>query len=560
MNSIKNIILFLIGGVIFSACESVLDKENLEGINPDLVWGTEAGAYAYLNEIYVELMPDFSVGHGRNTDEAVYNSLPSFLSGTATIDTWYYWPYETIRKINVLLEDIDGGTLEAELVEELKGQAYFWRAWAYFHMVVRYGGVPLLLEVQEQTMDDDELYLPRNKTSECMVQIISDLDKAISLLPTKFTASELGRIDQIAAKAFKGRVLLYYASPQFNPESDQSRWQNAYDINKAALEFCIEQGKGLYNDYENIWYTNNNSEFVMVKYYNDPEVVYSIDGTRPQTWSSAVGVDYPTLDLVDAFPMKDGTKFNNSNGYQKYWKNRDDRFYATIGYNGCHYPCPEAIEEGTYLWTWRNEQEGSVIGTLSSPTFFYRMKAMDWEVDQSGLNRATVPWIEIRFAEVLMNYGEAANEIGNIDEALNVLYQIRERVGILPGTNGRYGITASTQEEIREAYMDERCVEFAFENKRFWDLRRLRKLDILNNMKYHHGLKIIAEYPGPRAMEDIDEIYDKFTYEPYEIILEAQINVKDNYYFFGIPKDILDRNSKIEQTEGWNSGTFNPLD
>jgi hypothetical protein len=102
---------------------------------------------------------------------------------------------------------------------------------------------------------------------------------------------------------------------------------------------------------------------------------------------------------------------------------------------------------------------------------FFQLKGIDKSLTKPLVHNAETDWIEIRFAEVLMNYGECANEIGVQSEALDVLYKIRKRANINAG-NGTYGVTATTQTDVREAYIKERFVEFAFENYRFWDVRR----------------------------------------------------------------------------------------
>jgi hypothetical protein len=181
-------------------------------------------------------------------------------------------------------------------------------------------------------------------------------------------------------------------------------------------------------------------------------------------------------------------------------------------------------------------------------------------VDVNGVERAQMDWIEIRFAEVLMTYGEAANEIGNTQEALKVLYDIRNRAGILPGKDNKYGVTASTKEEIRKAYLLENQVEFAFENKRISTLRRLRQWDIVLNNTARHGLKVTLKEgkAGPKGMDDLDDFIGAFNVEKITV-QTTPFNVKPEYYFFGIPQTHLDQNPNLEQTKGWPGGNFDPL-
>lgn len=114
-------------------------------------------------------------------------------------------------------------------------------------MVRVYGGVPMLLLPQKLT---DDLLVSRNKTSECIDIIIKDLDYAYENLPWSWTGDDLGRATKAAALALKGRVLLFYASPQFNPDNRMDRWEAAYKVNKQAKEELEANGYGLYASYE----------------------------------------------------------------------------------------------------------------------------------------------------------------------------------------------------------------------------------------------------------------------------------------------------------------------
>lgn len=565
INPILSLFLLIIN-ILIAGCDKVLNKENLTAINADQVWNDPVAANAYLNDIYKIVMPELP-HEGTNSDEAASRTqLPDQLKGTGTIDSWGgYWDYSNIRKINILLEKIESGTINSDTKKVIKGQAFFFRAWLYFGMVRAYGGVPIVLRAQNAN-EGEALNVPRNKTSECIAQIITDLDSAIAYLPVAYGSANAGRIDKIAARAFKGRVLLYYASPQFNPQGDINRWQNAYNANKDALDEANAGGKGLYENYKNIWYDDLNKEMIMYRRYLFPSDVYNQMGFRPIAYAKAQnGWDLPTLDLVNSFPLKDGSAYNPVVlGYDTLWKYRDDRFYASITYNGSDYGIKELVEANKYLWTYHIKdkpdpnQEGL---TLWSITSFYRNKAIDKTVDLGTANLATVPNIEIRYAEVLLNLGEAANEIGKSNEALDALYQIRARAGILPGVDNKYGITASSKEDIRKAYIGERQVEFAFEDKRWWDLRRWRRFDILNQQVNKHGLYITKENPPfPEGKENINLIYDQFVNTVVKTDGGENINIPDNYYFYPLARVELDRNPNLKQTKGWDVGTFDPLE
>ncbi|MFA5818780.1 MAG: RagB/SusD family nutrient uptake outer membrane protein [Bacteroidales bacterium] len=570
------ILLFIIG------CDPI-SKKNLEEINSSDIWGNPAVAEAYVNDIYANFMPELNP-FPRYTDETMvvneeYSAgLSEYLRGTLTSDTYNDFPYDNIRKINIFLEGIDKATFAENIKNSLKGQSLFWRAWVYFRMVKAYGGVELIL-APASPANIEATFVPRSKTSECFTQILKDLDEAISLVED---ISTIGRIDKCVAMSFKGRVLLYLASPQFNRNNDVSHWTDAYNANKSALTFLNSQGKGLYINYKELWYDEMNKEVIMVRRYQYPGFANGLSqaAMRPQLYArGSVGGNMPSLELVNAYPMKDGSKYDPATmDYRTLFQNRDKRFYASIAYNGAAPYLAEMFGKEnmwTYYYDADNNPSTGINGkearadnregdNMFSYGGFYSVKMLDRTITRETGENGQVDWIEIRYAEVLMNMAEAANETGNTAEALAVLYQIRERAGIDAGLDGKYGITATTVPEIRKVIMDERLVEFAFEGQRFWDLRRWRIYSTtFNNFKdkYFHGLRF--EYNGtaatrPIGLEDINTIWDQFTVTVNQDYRPTNVLDEDKYSFFGIPKSILDRNNKIEQNNTWG-GTFDPL-
>lgn len=575
--------LFINGllAVLIAGCNP-LDKSNLEALGGEDVWTNPNVAEAYVNDMYAMFMPaNFAVG--RRTDETMVvngeyaEALGPYLNGTLTSDTYFDFPYDQIRKVNIFLEQIDNATFAENIKTSLKGQALFWRAWAYFRMVKAYGGVELILKPAAPD-NEDAIFVSRSKTSECIAQILKDLDDAISMLEP---VSEVGRIDKAVGMSFKGRVLLYWASPQFNRSNDEARWTEAYNANKAAVEFLDAHGKGLYEDYKELWTDEMNKEVIMVKRFQYPGFAngYSQACMRPLLYArGCVGANIPSLELVNSYPMKDGSKYDPTTmDYRTLHQNRDKRFYASIAYNGAEPFLAEMFGKEN-MWTYYYDADGNpstgINGkearadnseNLYSHSGFYPAKMLDRNITRTTVEDGEVDWIEIRYAEVLMNMAEAANEIGRTEEALVVLFRIRDRAGIEPGGNGKYGITAASVPEIRQAIMDERLVEFAFEGQRFWDLRRWRVYAATFNAfkdRYFHGLRF--EWNGtaanrPTGLEDINTIAHMFTVTENQDYRQIVMLDEDKYSFFGIPKSVLDRNSKIEQNNTWG-GTFDPLE
>lgn len=566
--------------LIISSCNP-LDKENLTAITKQDVYTLPAVADAYVNDIYTTFMPGLNSDEGTNSDEAMMSmgstTISDYLRGVNTIDSYNYFPYGGIRNINLFLDGIDAATFDEATKSRLKGECLFWRAWAYFRMVRVYGGVELVLK-PAAVGDDAAIFTARSKTSECYTQILKDLDDAIGLLPDP---SGNARIDKGVAMAFKGRVTLFEASPQFNRANSAQLWQAAYDANKAAVTYLSGKGKGLVDDFKQIWLSEMNKEVIMVRRYSAPEATngYFQVGIWPLKYSEsgAAGGNMPSLELASTFPMKDGSKWDpNTMNYAAFQQNRDDRFYYSIAYNG-YPPYIKAMFGKENLWTYWYDKDGNPASGINgkevradlflsyeSRSSFYSPKMVDANLGVSNKFDGQIDWVEIRYAEVIMNLAEAANEIGKSDEALQILGQIRARAKILPGSDGKFGITATAKDGIRQAIMDERFVEFAFETKRFWDLRRWRiyksRMEGLAGST-RHGLRI--EWNGtaanrPIGLENINDIWNKFNVTASEDVGKITMLPEDKYSFFGIPATYLERNSKLEQNNTWG-GTFDPL-
>jgi hypothetical protein len=564
---------FAAGLLLIAGCTGVLDKKDLSALPEQEVWNTPMYAEGYVNKLCREYLPGWDLNISGSSDDGY--AIVGQLQGTNTSNSVNNWPYDRIRNINILLDKVGTGNISVETQNRLKAQALVLRAWLYFSMVREYSGVPLVLYTQDLKED---LYITRNKTSECINQIVKDLDEAAANLPWKWENADLGRITKAAAIALKARVLLYYASPQFNAPGtrDAARWERAYTANKEAKEQLAANGYELHASFENLWFEEMNKEVVFVKRFNDPEITNQFaQSCFPIILGAGTGVSgissmHPTLELAEAFPMKDGVSISESPGYDpdKYWKNRDPRFAATIAYNACVWPL--IGEAGRRQWTYRGME-----GTSGTKTGFHCRKAVNTSYTVRQSDQSGTDWVEIRYAEVLLNFAECAAETGKPNEAIEVLKNIRKRAGIEAGTNGMYGLRSGLSgDALIKAILLERRIEFAFEGKRYWDLRRRRLFESELNGTRRHGrfgvLKnmTVTEFTEfARNNPYIDWETDYTTYFNDETVIvdtEWAINFRENYYFSGIPNEHLERNSKLQQTQGWpeynGSGLFNPYD
>ncbi len=558
--------------VLFTACHDIMDIENREAINPGDVFQKDYMAEAYVNDIYGRMMPGWPSGSDLAAESDEFNRKVSvlFRGDAADINVAgnTFDIYNKIRRLNEFFVGMQESPIADETKKTLEAQIYFWRAWAYFDLVRVHGGVPLILTPQELT---DDLMVTRNSTTECVDQIIADLDAAIADLPVSWGADDYGRITKGAAMAFKGRVMLHMASPQWKIVS----WADANQATKAAKDHLEANGYTLFkgSKYDDIWFDEMNSGVVMVHRYDPSASPNSRDAwLRPFAWTSkSIGTygNIPQLELVNAFPMKDGMAYDPAKNLEGlYWKDRDPRFYTNFSYHGDALGLPEM--EGLKLWI-INSNAG---GTDGSKTGFFCKKGVDVSLTVPELTKGEVDWPEIRMAEVLLNYAETANETGDGAAAFGILKQIRERAGI-ENNDGRYGVPAGVENDkdaMTEAILTERKIEFAFEGKRAWDLRRRMLYEEEFNGKKRTGLIIKAKNPGSQEWIDFEantgdvqktanisdpDILNLFKFEIVERD-EMTLDWAARNYYLPIAKKYIDQNTNIQQTTGWG-GNFDPL-
>ncbi|MCK9343667.1 MAG: RagB/SusD family nutrient uptake outer membrane protein [Massilibacteroides sp.] len=587
MKRIKYMAALAISLFLLNSCNT-LDIENIYSYDAEKVWNDDKLATAFMTNLYANTFDNWSAGADANSEQI--NGIYFYPDRINTITSEFKnWNYTNIRLINEAIENVEAGTLTAETKTKLIAEAKFLRAYTYFGMVNYHGGVPYITKAQDKDVDD--LFVTRNTTKECFDLIIKDLDEAIATLPNKISSSssDYGRIDGTFAQAFKGKVLLYKASPMFNPNNqwDNAYWQEAYTANEAAYKKCIDNGSQLVADYGNIYLVENGPEvvFAVINQYPN-KTAYWDSGTRPGSESRGNAWACPTWEFVTEFPMKDGkqyddptSKYNKTTDelLQSFWENRDPRFDKSIACNGSIYELSGKTGNRQYsalgiaheMDDFGTNPNAKINSTnLNSATGLFIRKAVDITLKQAEVEQYDKDYNVMRFAEVMLNYAETANETGHMDIAWNMLKQIRLRAGIEPGTDGNYGIEATTKEEMREAILQERNIEFCFEGKRFWDLRRLRKLDRLNNTT-KHGIEAIAinsdatemDITTAKSKADANQLTeDDFRYVLHQIPFSGvKVNTlpEDKYYFFPIYQTSIDKNNNLEQNINWG-GTFNP--
>lgn len=491
------------------------------------VWGDPALVETFINQIYFRLDEPLTDGRMKANivDEAHYRgNAPSlnFKNGIITPDNipaWNYsrmrqWGdlYKTIRFCNLFFSKVDEVPFSDVPVDgktqkdRMTGEVHFLRAYLYHFLTSTYGGVPIITEAYGL---DDEFTAARNTYAESVDFIVSECDKAAELLPAVQTGDNFGRATKGAALALKARVLLYAASDLYNtdvfpsysnPElirytdgSRTERWRAAKNAAKEVIDlnqytlFRAEPGPSdsVAQNYVDLFMAQSNEEDIFIKFFTVPMGQRLGLYTSPNGYHGW-GVNAPIGNLVDDFEMADGTKFDWSNPDHaaEPYKNREPRFYATILYNEAPWRERPNDVKGidplnkiqTGRWQrWDNTTNSMVevfgVDTRKSPiedwngsyTGYYLRKYLDPSNDAQYVNQ-TVTWRFIRYTEVLLNYAEACIELGEDDEARTHINRIRRRAG-LPGLT-------ESGEALKARYRNERRIELAFEDHRFYDVRR----------------------------------------------------------------------------------------
>ncbi len=530
----NKLLIYIIGVVIisaglFSSCEDsdFLDKTPSGELTEDEVWSSWTNMVYYYNDTYNFLRN----GQARiadswmdaATDLAVMSrsscgTVTSFNVGNfyaeggedEILSTWETF-FRGIRKVNLFLENIDevpdnisnddatNATLRARYTAEMR----FFRAYFYWQLCLRYGSLPIMDESIDPDADLADVlatYERPETSATCFNWILAELDTCYS--DSIYTEADIhssltslaGKVSKGTVLALKSRIKLYMASP-FYQDLDVCNWQEAADEAKSFID--------LYNSYYYLYNTNSTGYAdlygsalnTIVADGGNPEPIFWRNDASGDWWQDDSPVGYggygglcPSQNLVDMYDMADGTSpfteydatgapvydsngeptVNTSSSYDENnpYENRDPRMEGTILFNGSEW--------------WNRAIETTVGGTdnptgnaYATPTSYYNRKyhddtQTDYTDDSQVMYRN---WIFIRYAEILLNYAEAMNEAyGPSDEVFDALQQLRDRVGMTALLSERSELWDKAT--LRNFIHKERTIELAFEDHRWWDVRR----------------------------------------------------------------------------------------
>lgn len=581
--------LFLIS--IFSCKKDFLDNSDKTRLTDANQWQSEGNADIFLNYIYRDLSnkwnsPNNLDNYTDDNDAGFYwlsyawrqgivdptvNAGAPMGSNTDNAVNYANWAagYSKIRECNVFIQKLkeNSSNFSAAYLKKRSDEARFLRAYFYSELFMHLGGLPIITTVLDQsTMNEGQLYNPRNTFEETFNFITSELDTIVTnnALPVKYKNgdNDAGRATLGAALALKGWLELYAASPAFNAPTPASgndpnklagfgnfnaaRWAKAAATNKKFID-SYSSSYSLFPDLNSLWWEKNeyNSEIIW-----DRQVVPIIMGSNYEQYGGPVwinGVYYtwgnydPTQELVDQFAMANGKPISDpASGYdpQNPYVNREKRFYDFIVYDGAPYK-QDWMDKTDTIYTRIDKVHPSKnqidFGTddVSNTAYYFKKKINP--LKPRGGAASGENYVYYRFAEVLLNYAEAQNEaVGPDASVYDAINKIRNRSNLPNLPSGL------SQAEMRNAIYRERRVELCFEAKRFYDIIRLKlATDVLN--KDLHGMKIYNSSPGDNSGKWI-----------YEVVgLNHPHVFTQKMYLNPVPQSVIDQNKKIVQNPGY---------
>lgn len=540
----KKIIIGLFVVFALFSCNDLLEMSPLDKISENDVWSDKSLIQSYVNASYNALNHGFNQEMFGSTCDEFYDHHNAgnywiIQKGEITSDNvsdisskLNIWSnaYSSIRNINVFFINIEKAAIDEGSKKEMTGEMKFIRAFLYSNLIWRYGGVPLITDVFEL---NEDYSVSKDTYDDLVTFICAELDEAILLLPDQQSGSDLGRASGDAAKALKARVLLYSASPLNNPSNDKSKWEKAASAAKAL----VDTRYSLHNNYQKLFLEKNN-EIIFARYFSQANS-NSLNGYCGRNADSGWGDSCPTQNMVNDYEMtngelpylnQDAITINPNSGYDPAnpYINRDPRFAASI-------LCDGSVWMGRETETFKgglDSRESSIGSWNASLTGYYLKKFLQEEIPPSGSStKPTAPWSYFRYGEILLNYAEAKFEVGDEDIAREYVNIVRSRESVnMPA------ITASGA-ELKEKIQHERRIELAFEEHRYFDVRRW-------------NIAVVTERIDLSKMEIIKLADGSKTYEIQHLMGRTFHNQN---YLLPIPRSEIDKSFGIlEQNQGYD--------
>lgn len=538
----KRLLVYMLAGMslIGTSCSDFLETIPHDALSPSTTWQTEADAEKFLIGCYDGWADESGIlywdcGSDFGFNYHIHEGWRNIGNGSMTASNQVagYYSFSMIRRCNDFLTNI----ANIEFAEESKknnmiGQVKTIRAYQYFLMNWIYGGVPII----ESYETAEEAQVPRNSEEEVKNFIYNELDEAIPMLYDAPEAS--GYIAKGTALALNMRASLFYGD-----------YQRAKDAAKAIMDLGIYE---LDPSYENLFtLAGQNSKEIIASVQHDENLysnwmIATMYNNADGGWSSMV----PTQNLVDTYEMSNGlTKEEAGSGYDAThpFANRDPRMAMTVLYPGMDWV---GLTGKTILNTLDATIDGAKNPNYPDDADNASKTALTWAKYLNPYTQYGDIWstnaqpIVFRYAEVLLSYAEAENELnGPSAEVYNLLNQVRNRVGMPDVDQNKY----NNQAKLRELIRRERSVELAGEG--------LRRQDIIR-WKDDSG-KMLAETVLNGPLTRVVGTVNTSEPDPTKRATISGTALVENRSFASynrylpIPQSAIDKNPNLKQNEGY---------
>ena len=524
MKSLKNKILVTSIILLLSGCYDPFDLTRNDIISDDVVFDNPNLADAFLFDLYDRAQFHIKSGNG-NLNMGLISSYGGEsrnygvswqIPYTQVIDVDYnenglqgkvldYYDYALIRECNQMITKLpQSKNLTEYFIDSRVAEARFIRAHAYFEMVKRFGGIPLITDVVPIQGNYDEIYRERNSEKEIYDFISSEMDDISEVLPA-FTIEE-GRITKWTALALKSRALLYagsvanFGSEQLNgllgfPSSEASKYYlESLNASREIIQSGIFSLYRKFNDpvenFVNLFIdeTDNSEIIFSEKYDYESGKSHQWDAlAQPAGFGFNWSSNYPVyLETLEQFDFIDGTSgkvdrdmYDDNTPIDPSWyfEMRDPRMRASIFYPGTNFKGGTVFFHRSMrgsLEGWPQSGLSKLTGSMATGLLIRKRT----NPDTPDATRSSTDYIVFRYGEILLNYVEASYYLNDPNgDMVSIMNEIRDRAGMPLLTKSEI-----TENKIRQ----ERKCELAFEDHVFWDLRRWRiAVEELNNVRRH---------------------------------------------------------------------------
>jgi len=530
---------------------SYLDYSEASYLQKEDVFSDWNRTQNFLSDIYSSLPLGFApIGGAMRasaTDDSEfvldYSSVQKFNDGSwsalQTLDDQWGSMYSAIRAVNLLLQEVKGRKFEdykwtdsyADEMAQFNNyphEARFLRAFFYLQLIERYGNVPLITTVL--TQDEANAVSPASY-DDIVAFIVSECDAIIPLLPKTYVgftaAQETGRATKGAAMALKARTLLYAASPLHNPSGTAQKWVDAAKAAKDLINAATYSLEANYNAF-----LNNVTSKELILERREGNQNYFEKANFPIGYEGGNTGNCPTQNLVDAYEMKaNGLGISDPNsGYNPAlpYAGRDPRLDLTILYNASTYKSKQ-------VECWYGGANAAPK-TNATRTGYYLKKYLIEAVslDPNSISTRQHTWVIFRYGEVLLNYAESMNEAYGPENASTLGMTALQAVNMIR-TRAKMPLfpVGLTKDQFRSKLRNERRVEMAFEEQRFWDIRRWKIGDTTRDI---YGMEIAKNADG--------------TFKYTKKLIERRV-YEEKMNLYPIPQAELYKNSKLQQNSGW---------